>query len=129
MTAPYNQCQQTTDGLRQALDAIQAQCDEMRSLKGWRMNLIRENLAKAKATLIGVAQRPANPNWVASETFGPNGSGYYTASIDILDTFDNGTRAHHNAIEFHSKDKAIAESRRDAVLASSVPSTQRGGGK
>jgi Lar family restriction alleviation protein len=34
-----------------ALDAIQAQCDEMRSLKGWRLNLIRENLAKAKAAL------------------------------------------------------------------------------
>lgn len=35
--------------LRQALDAIQAQCDALRSLKGWRLNLIRENLAKAYA--------------------------------------------------------------------------------
>lgn len=37
--------------VRKALDAIQSQCDEMRSLKGWRLNLIRENLAKAYAAL------------------------------------------------------------------------------
>lgn len=39
------------EAVAEALDAIQAQCDAMRSLKGWRLNLIRENLAKAKAAL------------------------------------------------------------------------------
>jgi hypothetical protein len=42
-----------------ALDAIEAQLHEMRSLKGWRLNLIRENLAKAKAA-VGVAQASAD---------------------------------------------------------------------
>lgn len=53
---------------------------------------------------------------VASETSGPNDSNYYTAGIDILDAFDNGSRAHYSAIEFHSKDRAEAEARRDLVL-------------
>lgn len=41
------------ENLAKALEAIQTQCDEMRSLKGWRLNLILENLAKAKAALNG----------------------------------------------------------------------------
>jgi hypothetical protein len=39
----------------------------MRSLKGWRLNLIRENLAKAKAA-VGVAQGYAKPAaWMSRE--------------------------------------------------------------
>jgi hypothetical protein len=38
------------------LDAIEAQLHEMRSLKGWRLNLIRENLEKAKAAIPSAAQ-------------------------------------------------------------------------
>lgn len=36
---------------REALETIEAQLYEMRSLKGWRMNLIRESLATLKAAL------------------------------------------------------------------------------
>lgn len=39
-----------------ALDVMDLQLRAMRSLKGWRMNLIRENLEKVRAGLTGVAQ-------------------------------------------------------------------------
>lgn len=55
------------EALEQALDAIQGQCDAMRSLKGWRLNLIRENLAKAGAALAASSQhsgqKSADDGW------------------------------------------------------------------
>lgn len=51
-------------------------------------------------------------------TDGPSESGYFTAGIDTAckDIFGKPDW-HFHAIEFHSKDKAEAERRRDLVLA------------
>lgn len=56
--------------------------------------------------------------WIAARyTDGPNADGYYSAGIDIprADRFGRSD-VHAHAIEFHSKDKATAELRRDTVL-------------
>lgn len=51
------------------LNAIEEQLREMRSLKGWRLNLIRENLEKTKAALRTptVAQAVPDPLRAAAE--------------------------------------------------------------
>jgi len=54
-------------------------------------------------------------NWRASEhTEGPNADGYFTAGIDI--PIPGSSEWHDNAIEFHHKDKVVAEARRNAIL-------------
>ncbi len=64
------------------------------------------------ATIKGVEAR------AAKYTDGPNGDGYYTAGIDMACSDIFGKPDWHlHAIEFHSKDKAEAESRRDTFLA------------
>jgi len=50
-------------------------------------------------------------------TDGPNSSEYFTAGIDIAIDRYGKPDWHYHAIEFHSKDKAEAEMRRDIVLA------------
>lgn len=40
-----------------------------------------------------------------------------------------GPRLHYAAIEFHAKDKAVAERRRDAVLAAITAAQPQGAGK
>ena len=61
--------------------------------------------------------------WTASKyTEGPNSDGYYTAGIDISNAFPDG-RTHFSAIEFHAKDKATAEARRDLVLRGAAQGT------
>jgi len=45
------------------LDAIEAQLREMRSLKGWRLNLIRENLQKLRTALSSGLVAPAQEGW------------------------------------------------------------------
>jgi len=56
--------------------------------------------------------------WIAAQyTDGPNADGYYSAGIDIPMVRYGKPDMHGHAIEFHSKDKATAEARRDAVLA------------
>jgi hypothetical protein len=57
-------------------------------------------------------------SWRASEdTDGPNDSGYYTTGIDapMADIFGQ-LDWHIHAIQFHDKDKATAEERRNLVL-------------
>lgn len=51
-------------------------------------------------------------------TDGPNGSGYFTAGIDarLPDKYGK-ERWHYHAIEFHSKDKTVAECRRNVFFA------------
>jgi hypothetical protein len=58
----------------------------------------------------------------AGSVEGPNGSGYYTAGIDMplpmpLPGKYTLGETHFNAIEFHSKDRETAVKRRDYVLA------------
>lgn len=49
---------------------------------------------------------------------GPNDCEYFTAGIDIACTDIFGKPDwHFHAIEFHDKDKSVAERRRDIVLA------------
>lgn len=51
-------------------------------------------------------------------TDGPNECGYWTAGIDMPYVNWRGEQDWHiNAIEFHNKDRAVAEGRRDAVIA------------
>lgn len=53
----------------------------------------------------------------AKYTDGPNQDGYYTAGIDAAYVnFRREQDWHSHAIEFHHKDKATAEARRDAVM-------------
>lgn len=77
-----------------ALDAIEAQLHEMRSLKGWRLNLIRENLAKAKAALRYDAQSAAEPDaWLYRFRVNSGWSGWFV--------FPSGAdRQMHDAIEY-----------------------------
>jgi hypothetical protein len=58
------------------------------------------------------------PKWRKGKyTDGPNECGYYTAGIDasMLD-IHNTLDWHLHAIEFHSRDKDMAERRRDLVF-------------
>lgn len=77
----------------EALDAIDRQLNEMRSLKGWRLNLIRENMAKLRAALA-----PGNG---AVEAAGPNPLRIaMTRAIDLLTERTYGSPARspgHNA--------------------------------
>ena len=67
----------------EAMDAIDAQLNEMRSLKGWRLNLIRENMGKLRAAIC--ASIPVTSTKSTSEDRQPNETGdEYEARIGKL---------------------------------------------
>lgn len=61
---------QSSEKIKSAMDVIDRQLDGMHSLKGWRMTLIRKNMAKLRAAMDGAGASPWQTIDTAPDDFG-----------------------------------------------------------